>query len=132
MIVAAHVGVGLCGKEGAQAARSGAFALAEFRLRGSEPENPTESDRDLFAFATRKDRKGNYMKLRYTLIPNAKVFYSLNFNGKNTYESDRKVETLWMAPERPRLLRRAVFGHGREAYRRNSMVCLYTFYKHLS
>lgn len=58
MIVAAHVGVGLCGKEGAQAARSGDFALAEFRL-----------------------------------------------------------------------LRRAVFGHGREAYRRNSMVCLYTFYK---
>ena len=44
MIVAAHVGVGLCGKEGAQAARSGDFALAEFRLRGSEPENPMESD----------------------------------------------------------------------------------------
>lgn len=58
MIVAAHVGVGLCGKEGAQAARSGDFALAEFRL-----------------------------------------------------------------------LRRAVFGHGREAYRRNSMVCIYSFYK---
>lgn len=35
MIVAAHVGVGLCGKEGAQAARSGDFALAEFRPRGA-------------------------------------------------------------------------------------------------
>lgn len=34
MIIAAHVGVGLCGKEGAQAARSGDFALGEFRLRG--------------------------------------------------------------------------------------------------
>ena len=37
MIVAAHVGVGLCGKEGAQAARSGDFALAEFRFRGGKP-----------------------------------------------------------------------------------------------
>ena len=58
MIVAAHVGVGLCGKEGAQAARSADVALAEFRL-----------------------------------------------------------------------LRRVVFGHGREAYRRNAMVCIYSFYK---
>lgn len=60
MIVAAHVGVGLCGKEGAQAARSADFALAEFRL-----------------------------------------------------------------------LRRVIFGHGREAYRRNAMVCIYSFYKRL-
>ena len=36
MIVAAHVGVGLCGKEGAQAARSGDFALAEFRPHGAD------------------------------------------------------------------------------------------------
>ena len=33
MIVAAHVGIGLCGKEGAQAAQSGDFALPEFRPR---------------------------------------------------------------------------------------------------
>ncbi|CAK9050756.1 unnamed protein product [Durusdinium trenchii] len=58
MIVAAHVGIGLCGKEGAQAAQSGDFALPEFRL-----------------------------------------------------------------------LRRAVFAHGKEDYRRLSMVCIYTFYK---
>ncbi|CAJ1353705.1 unnamed protein product [Effrenium voratum] len=58
MIVAAHVGVGLSGKEGAQAAYAADFALPEFRL-----------------------------------------------------------------------LRRSVFGHGREAYRRNAVICIYSFYK---
>ncbi|CAE7234424.1 DRS2 [Symbiodinium natans] len=58
MIVAAHVGVGLSGKEGAQAAYAADFALPEFRL-----------------------------------------------------------------------LKRSIFAHGREAYRRNAVVCLYSFYK---
>jgi len=58
MIVAAHVGIGLSGKEGAQAAYAADFALPEFRL-----------------------------------------------------------------------LKRSIFAHGREAYRRNSVVCLYSFYK---
>lgn len=36
MIVAAHVGVGLSGKEGAQAAYAADFALPEFRLSGKD------------------------------------------------------------------------------------------------
>jgi len=58
MIVQAHVGVGLSGKEGAQAAQAADFAISEFRL-----------------------------------------------------------------------LRRLLFVHGRESYRRNALVVLYNFYK---
>lgn len=163
MIVAAHVGVGLCGKEGAQAARSGDFALAEFRPRGAVVKSRmlamsaflqmlhefSQHTGDLNMFNLVLGLRQSFVSFElgkphfHTCngLIGSKCVFEMVQQPKNCSfclnECGTLPTTLWWPTWSSwfwtmlRLLRRAVFGHGREAYRRNSMVCIYSFYKHL-
>lgn len=165
MIVAAHVGVGLCGKEGAQAARSGDFALAEFRPRGAVVKSwmltmsaflqmlhefsQHTGDLNMFNLGLGLRQSFVSFELGKPHFHTCKglIRFKMRFQNGSTTEQPKNCSfclnergtlptTSWWPTSSwfwtvLRLLRRAVFGHGREAYRRNSMVCIYSFYKKL-